>query len=290
MKKLFFIFSFLCVSICSYSVNVFINKQGNYVLFNENTDIVSSFIQTNEFKKGSFRYYTRCLGYKDNEIISNFEDKYAIGINSFNNEVIFIIIFDDNIKYINQDIINNKYLNNYKFESHDFISNLDDGIKNKSISLNFVKSSLNITDNNGIIIDNIHGFKYKFINGILVEYTNNTGLNKNSLYIKNRIPSIYNKIIHNSKEIYNEINVEYINGQSDYFCNINTDYLKLASNPNINYNYCLLYCIIYGKGVSLEMFNKYVPGAEIYSNTGGYLIMSYNNFMFVFKNGQLVKI
>ena len=107
------------------------------------------------------------------------------------------------------------------------------------------------------------------------------------MYLKIKIPNIYDKIVNNSKDIYNKINLEYINGQSKFFHNINVNYLKLANNHNIKYNYCLLYCIIYGTGVSLETFNKFVPGAKIQSNIGEYLIMSYNNFIFVFINEQL---
>ena len=81
---------------------------------------------------------------------------------------------------------------------------------------------------------------------------------------------------------------EYVNGQCKYFRRINVSYLRQAYNSNINYNFALLYCILY-EGMGLDEFTFLVPNAEISSSLNNYVIMSCGNYMFTFKDKIHVK-
>ena len=65
-------------------------------------------------------------------------------------------------------------------------------------------------------------------------------------------------------------------------------YLRMASNPNINYNYALLYSI-FNAGVKLDDFTFYVPEAQLSSSVNNYIIMSCGSYMFTFKDNVLIK-
>ena len=173
----------------------------------------------------------------------------------------------------------------------DFASNLKSGIEDGSISQVFVEKSLGVKAENNTLTDNVHGFTYTFKDGILSSYKSNDGYSNDAIDVKENYPQIFAKILTNARIYYGTSKLaitEYVNGQCKYFRSINISYLRQASNSNINFNYALLYCILY-EGMSLDEFTFLVPNAEISSSLNNYVIMSYGNYMFTFKDKIHVK-
>lgn len=268
-----------------------INKNGTYVPFDENTDIVQGYKPSANCPKGSINYYRSCLGYGNGEVITHFNDAcYVIALNAFNDNVIFILPKDTTITSLTQQDVN-RYLAGYKPNASDFASNLKTGVEDGSIRQSFVEDALGVKADNNILTDNIHGFTYTFKDGILSSYKSNDGFSDDAIDVKENYPQIFAKILTNARICYGNSKLavaEYVNGQCKYFRRINMSYLRQASNSNINYNYALLYCILY-EGMALDEFTFLIPNAEISSSLNNYVIMSYGNYMFTFKDKVHVK-
>jgi len=268
-----------------------INKNGTYVPFDEKTDIVPGFKTSEKSPKGSINYYRSCLGYGNGEIITHFNDAcYVIALNAFNNEVIFIIPKDTTKTSLTQQEVN-RYLAGYSPNASDFASNLKSGVEDGSIRQVFVEKSLGVKADNYTLTDNVHGFTYAFKDGILSSYKSNDGYSDDAIDVKENYPQIFAKILTNARVHYGASKLavnEYVNGQCKYFRRINFSYLRQASNSNINFNYALLYCILY-EGMGLDEFTFLVPNAEISSSLNNYVIMSCGNYMFTFKDKVHVK-
>ena len=268
-----------------------INKNGTYVLFDEKSDVVEGYKPSANCPKGSINYYRSCLGYGNGEVITHFNDAcYVIALNAFNDNVIFILPKDTTIKTLTQkDVI--RYLAGYKPNASDFASNLKTGVEDGSIRQSFVENALGIKAENNVLTDDVHGFTYTFENGILKSYKSNDGFSDDAIDVKENYPQIFAKILTNARVHYGASKLavnEYVNGQCKYFRRINFSYLRQASNSNINYNYALLYCILY-EGMGLDEFTFLVPNAEISSSLNNYVIMSCGNYMFTFKDKVHVK-
>lgn len=293
MKKtsLFIIAIFIVSVINAAGFKPLINKNGTYVPFDEKTDIVPEFKPSEKSPKGSINYYRSCLGYGNGEIITHFNDAcYVIALNAFNNEVIFILPKDTTKTSLTQQDVN-RYLAGYTPNASDFASNLKSGVEDGSIRQVFVEKSLGVKADNNTLTDNVHGFTYTFKDGILSSYKSNDGFSDDAIDVKENYPQIFAKILTNARVNYGTSKLaitEYVNGQCKYFRSINISYLRQASNGNINYNYALLYCILY-EGMSLDEFTFLVPNAEISSSLNNYVIMSCGNYMFTFKDKVHVK-
>ena len=268
-----------------------VNKNGTFRPFDEKTDIVSTFVQTENCPKGSFNYYRSCLGYSDYEILSHYNDKcYFIALNAFNNEVVFIIPKDTTITTLTQQEVND-YLAGYSIDEGTFARNLNDGVEKKTIRQSFVEKSLDKKAVENSLVDEVHGYTYTFRNGILVNYESADGLNKDAKDIKASYPQIFSRMEANAKRHYGSSSLlvaDYLNGQCKYFRIIDMKYLRMASNSNINYNYALLYSVLYD-GITLDEFTFLVPEAQISSSVNNYIIMSCGNYMFTFKDKVLMK-
>lgn len=288
MKKilLLLISIFIVISTYSHEWSVFVNKNGEFKLLNEKSDVVSS----SPYPQGSFAYYVNCLGYSDNEIINRTTQNLDfIGQNPFNEKIIFLMSRDTTKTDINtQDV--QKYLSECgNFSRSDFIENLEEGIENKNIKMSFVEKSLGVKAYNNTIIDKMHGMVYYFEKGKLIRYKNDNGLAKEAEYVKAEFPYAYTKIESNAKKYYNsDISItEYINGQCKYLMMIPVDYIGYCKNTDIDYNFALLYSILYN-GISLDKFSFFVPTAELSSSVNNYIIMSYHNYIFTFKDKILI--
>ena len=294
MKKLVLLFfSAMCIAVLANAAGFkpLINKNGTFVPFDEKADIVEGYKTSANCPKGSINYYRSCLGYGNGEVITHFNDAcYVIALNAFNNEVIFIIPKDTTKTSLTQQDVN-RYLAGYTPNASDFASNLKSGIEDGSISQVFVEKSLGVKAENNTLTDNVHGFTYTFKDGILSSYKSNDGYSNDAIDVKENYPQIFAKILTNARIYYGTSKLaitEYVNGQCKYFRSINISYLRQASNSDINFNYALLYCILY-EGMSLDEFTFLVPNAEISSSLNNYVIMSYGNYMFTFKDKIHVK-
>ena len=252
---------------------------------------MSTFVPTDKCPKGSFNYYRNCLGYLEGEVISHYNDEcYFIALNAFNNEIIFIIPKDTTKTALTQDEAK-KLLGDFSIDEGTFTRNLDEGIKDKSIGQAFVEKSLGIKAVNNVLEDSLHGCTYTFKEGHLVEYKSHDGLTYEAKDIKSNHPQIFSRIESNAKLHYGTsppLMAEYINGQCKYLRRIDMNYLRMAASSNINYNYALLYCVLYD-GVSLDEFSFLVPGATLTSSVTNYIIMSYGHYVFTFRDKKLVK-
>lgn len=284
MKKLFITFVILFSISLPYityanSFKILINHNGVYTDIKQ-SDFVPNFIPSTDYPTGSFMFYVEALGYHNNELVSLFanDSNSLIGINPFNNKIVFVM----------DDMSGDTKYDNYTVNENDFIDNLEDGIKNKSIRKSFIENSLNIKSNNNILIDNIHGIKYIFTDNILSEYISLDGLSKHAKYIKSKFPNIYNNILDNGKKYYEGAQLNsFINKQSEYLCSININYLKQASSPVFNYNYALLYAVLYHE-MTLDDFLFLIPTSEIVSAINEYVVIEYGEFVFYFKNEIMV--
>lgn len=264
----------------------FINKGGEYKLFDEKTDIVPAFKQSEECPKGSFNYYTCCLGYAIGEVNSYFAEKEGVvALNAFNDHVLFVLPMDENKSSLTQKEVD-KMMSKYEFKADDFTRNLQRGIEKKSIRQSFVEESLGVKAENNSINDDVHGYTYTFNNGVMVNYKNNSGYSDDAIFIKEHLPNFFETFERNAKRYYaiSSTIVAYINGQCKYLMVMPQSYIKKAPNSN----YALLYCILH-EGMTLDEFNLLVPEAEISSSIGNYINMSCGNYLFTFKDKVLVK-
>ena len=253
-------------------MKVMVNKNNTFVEFNEETDIVENPLNDGG-QKGSANYYMNCLGYSTNEI-SSCDLTY---VNMFNKEIIFYF--------------GNSPVEDIKIDYYSFVGNLMSGIEKHNIRQEVVEKSLGIKAVDNIIVDESNGFIYEFNNGVLVDYKNINGLNDDANDVKNTLPKIFAKIENDAKIFYSPSSIsvnEYINKQCKYFNSINISYLRHASNPEINYNYALLYAIFY-TGMTLDDFNFLVPHSKLVASSGSITIMGYNSYSFIFEDNVLIK-
>lgn len=281
MKHIITIIAITIVSL-TLSSNVYgqimVNKNNTFVEFNEETDIVENPLNE-ECQKGSAIYYMNCLGYSSNEVISvNGVSHYDLTyVNMFNKEIIFYF--------------GNSPSKDIKIDYFIFVGNLIDGIEKHNIRQEVVEKSLGIKAVDNIIVDESNGFIYEFNNGVLVDYKNINGLNDDANDVKNMFPEIFAKIENDAKRFYSPSSIsvnEYINKQCKYFRSINISYLRHASNPEINYNYALLYAIFY-PGITLDDFNFLVPDSKLVASSGSITMMKYNSYSFIFEDNVLIK-
>lgn len=292
MKKFFIFIVLFATAVANvFGFEPYINKNGSYVLFDENTDIVADFVPSEKCAKGSFNYFRSCLGYGNYEVITHFTDAFdVIAFNAFNNEVIFIIPDKTTKTSLSQQEVNN-YLKGYKPSASEFVDNLKKGVEDRSIRQSFVEASLGVKAEKNILTDEIHGFTYIFENGILANYKSLGGYSEDAIYVEENFPQVFNKILNNAQIQYGTskgVVTEYVNGQCKYFMRINANYLRQAYNSNINYNFALLYCILYD-GMGLDEFSFLVPGSELSSSINNYVIMKFGTYIFTFKDNVLVK-
>lgn len=283
MKHIITIITITIVSL-TLSSNVYgqimVNKNNTFVEFNEETDIVENPLNE-ECQKGSACYYMNCLGYSSNEIDEVYgveESPYDITyVNMFNKEIIFYF--------------GNSPAKDIKIDYFSFVFNLKSGIEKHNIRQEVVEKSLGVKAVDNIIVDESNGFIYEFNNGVLVDYKNINGLSDDANHVKNTYPKIFAEIENGAKRFYSPSSIsvnEYINKQCKYFRSININYLRHASNPEINYNYALLYAIFY-PGITLDNFNFLVPDSKLVASSGSITMMKYNSYSFIFEDNVLIK-
>ena len=139
MKMSVFIFvALLLASTLNAGIKPFVNKNGTYLPFDENSDVIDGFVPPVDSEKGSVNYYCSCLGYGKGEVISHFNNDYSvIVLNAFNNEVILFFPNDKTKTTLTQKEVE-RCFGEYKPNVSDFVSTLKNGVENRSIRQNFV--------------------------------------------------------------------------------------------------------------------------------------------------------
>ncbi|MBT2160600.1 hypothetical protein [Zobellia barbeyronii] len=251
------------------------------------------------------------LGYNSDQFYTYFDtdikssNVFLVIFKVFTDDIICVLT-DDTVSSISKRDVTN-YLTNFnlkkEFDSYKIESTLSDGVKNKSLTEEFLEEIFNQTDNlkdNSIIALNI-GYELYFINGILTKYITTDGLSKWSKMWKNEMPSTYFKYENSAKQYWiNEENIiKEINVQSDAFSRtpdgVLNEYIKFHANSDGTINYKMLLVAHYDEKISLGEFKginkgRYSLSTE-FNNKDEYKRTTYrvNKGLYTFDgNGYLV--
>lgn len=271
---------------CFAEGSTFVYNNGEYHEYNEINDGKYPFDATKtSAQKNSFTYYCIRLGYTSNEVFAKHYDWGIIGFDLFTHKPLLVFgYYPDRTIDITKI---SKLASNCDFDESDVFSILDNGIKEKNITQKRIEASLSLKAVNGTIIDKDNNIKYVFENGYLVKYESGDGYGKWAKYLRKNAPHIFSKIENNAL-VYkiDSDKKKYINEQCEYFAKTNMSYLKQA--VQFNYNYFLLYCVLYKPNITLVEFLFLVPEAQIYSTARNYLIVKVGLNVFTFKDNILI--
>lgn len=200
---------------------------------------------------------------------------YEIAFKSFTDKIIYVAT-DDTINSLTQKDIDN-YLVNYnlkdEFSSYDIERTLEDGVKNKSLSKEFLSNVFNkaLSDNNSFIALEI-GYELHFENGFLSSYNSSDGLNKWAKGWKNTMPERYHKYYNEASRYQTkEKDILYeLNAQADAFASIPNgvynEYIKFHTNDSGIVNYKMLLVAHYNQPMDIDEFKLINRGRYELSN------------------------
>jgi hypothetical protein len=200
---------------------------------------------------------------------------YEIAFKSFTDKIIYVAT-DGTINSLTQKDIDN-YLVNYNlnddFSSYDVESTLEDGVKNKSLSKEFLSEVFNneISDSDSFVAVEI-GYELHFKNGILYSYNSSDGLNKWAKSWKNEMPERYKKYYNEaSRHQTSETDIlKELNAQADAFANtpygVRNVYIKFHTNDSGIVNYKMLLIAHYNQTMNLDEFKLINKGRYELSN------------------------
>jgi hypothetical protein len=234
-----------------------------------------------ENKNPSIVDICKSLGYNHDQFYSynDYEIKdskvFIIIFKVFTDDIICVIP-DDNVGYITQKDIDNYLVNfnlKYEFDSYDIESTLEDGVKNRSLSKEFISEVFNttISDKNSFTAVEI-GYELHFKNDMIISYNSSDGLNKWAKSWKNEFPERY-------RTYYNESNsyqtdetdiLKELNTQADAFSNtpngVKNEYIKFHTNDSGTVNYKMLLVAHYNQKMNLNEFKLINKGRYELSN------------------------
>ncbi|MFX0557516.1 hypothetical protein ACOCEA_12005 [Maribacter sp. CXY002] len=232
-------------------------------------------------EKKSINNICKFLGY-------NSEEFYTYNDFDLKNSKIFIVIFksfsdkiicvltEDTVESIEQKDVDN-YLVNFNlkddFDSYDVESTLEDGVKNKSLSKEFLSEVFNnpISDNDSFVAVEI-GYELHFKNGVLTSYNPSDGLNKWAKSWKNEMPERYRKYYNEASRYQtNETDIlKELNAQAAAFANtpdgVMNEYIKFHTNDNGIVNYKMLLVAHYNQTMDIDEFKLINKGRYELSN------------------------
>jgi hypothetical protein len=234
-----------------------------------------------ENKNPSMVDICKSLGY-------NHDQFYSYNDSGIKDSKVFIIIFkvftddiicvipDENVDSITQKDIDNYLVNfnlKYEFDSYDIETTLENGVKNRSLSKEFISEVFNttISDNNSFTAVEI-GYELHFKNDMIISYNSSDGLNKWAKSWKNEFPERY-------RTYYNESNsyqtdetgiLKELNTQADAFSStpngVKNEYIKFHTNDSGTVNYKMLLVAHYNQKMNLNEFKLINKGRYELSN------------------------
>ena len=264
-----------------------------------------------DFEGKSINEICDYLGYNKDQFYS-YTDFHGENIKII--AVIFKVFTDEIICVLTEDTVQSlykgnveRYLMNFNlkddFDSYDIESTLEDGVKNRSLSKEFLSDIFNQSDSlgkNSFIAEEI-GYELYFKNGMLIEYRPSDGLNKWAKGWKNEVPGRYRKYYaiaarynNDEKDILNEINI-----QADAFSRIpngvRNEYIKFHTNSDGTVNYKMLMVAHYNEKINLREFKNINKGryelSSEFNNQDNYTRTTFrvNNGLYTFdEKGKLV--
>lgn len=232
-------------------------------------------------EKKSINNICKFLGYNSEEFYTynDFDLKdskvFIVIFKSFSDKIICVLT-EDTVESIEQKDVDNYLINfNLKddFDSYDVESTLEDGVKNKSLSKEFLSEVFNnpISDNDSFVAVKI-GYELHFKNGVLYSYNPSDGLNKWAKSWKNEMPERYRKYYNEASQYQtNETDIlKELNAQADAFANtpdgVRNEYIKFHTNDNGIVNYKMLLVGHYNQTMNIDEFKLINKGRYELSN------------------------
>tara|TARA_R110002051_G_C8628537_1_gene484411 strand:+ start:69 stop:989 length:921 start_codon:yes stop_codon:yes gene_type:complete len=232
-------------------------------------------------EKKSINNICKFLGYNSEEFYTynDFDLKnskvFIVIFKSFSDKIICVLT-EDTVESIEQKDVDNYLINfNLKddFDSYDVESTLEDGVKNKSLSKEFLSDVFNnpISDNDSFVAVEI-GYELHFKNGVLTSYNPSDGLNKWAKSWKNEMPERYRKYYNEASRYQTNETVilKELNAQADAFANtpdgVMNEYIKFHTNNSGIVNYKMLLVAHYNQTMNIDEFKLINKGRYELSN------------------------
>lgn len=224
----------------------------------------------------SIKDICKYLGYNSDQFYNYFDtdiedSKIVMVIFKVFTDEIICVFTEDTVKSLNETDIS-KYLTNYNFNkafnSYEIESTLSDGVRNKSLTKEFLEGVFkqnNSAKDQPIIALSI-GYELHFKNGILAKYNTTDGFNKWSKMWKNELPSTFNDYKKSAEKYWDDKLkvIEEINTQSDAFSRVPdgvlNEYIKFHTNSDGTINYKMLLVAHYKEKITLSEFKKINKG------------------------------
>ncbi|MGO4920637.1 hypothetical protein [Maribacter spongiicola] len=269
MKLLITIILFCGIKSYASGFKTFVPKENGYVpveikVEKKSINNICKFLSYN-----SEEFYTyNDFDLKDNKI-------FIVIFKSFSNKIICVLT-EDIVDSIEQKDVDSYLVNfNFKddFNSYDIESTLEDGVKNRSLSKEFLSEVLDIpiTDSDSFIAIEI-GYELHFKNDILSSYNPSDGLNKWTKSWKNETPERYRKYYNEaSRHQTNDTDIlKELNTQSDAFANtpdgVRNEYIKFHTSNSGIVNYKMLLVSHYNVTINIDEFKLINKGRYELSN------------------------
>jgi hypothetical protein len=232
-------------------------------------------------EKKSINNICKFLGYNSEEFYTynDFDLKdskvFIVIFKSFSDKIICVLT-EDTVESIEQKDVDN-YLVNFNlkddFDSYDVESTLEDGVKNKSLSKEFLSEVFNnqISDSDSFVAVEI-GYELHFKNGVLSSYNPSDGLNKWAKSWKNEIPERYRKYYSEASRYQTKETdiLKELNAQADAFANtpegVRNEYIKFHTNNSGVVNYKMLLVAHYNETMNIDEFKLINKGRCELSN------------------------
>lgn len=271
LKLLLTIILFCGINSFASGLKTFIPKEDGYILkeiiIEDNKRTINNIC--NYFGYNSEQYYMYYdYDLKDNAIL-------FVIFKAFTSDIICVLT-DDSINLLSQKDVHSYLVNYYlseDFNSYDIENKLKDGVKNKSLSSEFLSEVFNsqISDNDSFVAVEI-GYELHFKNGVLSSFNSSDGLNKWGKSWKNEMPERY-------REYYNEASLHQtnetdilkeLNAQADALANtpdgVRNEYIKFHTNDNGIVNYKMLLVAHYNQAMNIDEFKLINKGRYELSN------------------------
>ena len=284
----------LFISINAEAFSVFVNRNGQFTL---NKEITYNWRALSPIKSDADTimpnapiYYALKSGYKHGEVYSYmvFDDPkfktVLVFLKAFTKDILYIYTYNTASEINSNDI--NRIMRDFYFEKHFSIKNaVDEGVSKAYIMKLTGENSTSRTR----IVDNVHGFIYKFSGNMLESATYSDSLSERARDSKgsptfNRIRQNAERKHKNPSDVIKEINFQF-----DCIYELPGDSYDMALNGSFNYNFAELYFVIFQNG-TFEDFKLCIPDAKFVAKKNGMDIYEYREAMYFFKDGALVNV
>jgi len=252
------------------------------------------------------------LGYNSEQVYSYFNTDisdtkiFAIVFKVFTDQIVFVVTNDSDVQLSAESV--NHYLSNFDlnkvFDSYKIESTLDKGIKNKSLTSDYLASVLNLENPspNGTIYASKIGYNLEFKQGVITSYNSSDGLNKWAKLWKEENYELYKSYEDAARKYWGDDLqkiIDEINIQADAFANtpeaFRNEYVKYHKTAEGTINFKMLLVAHYNVPMTLKEFKEINHGryelTDEFNTPEGYKRTTYkvNKTLYTFsENGTLI--